>query len=298
MDGWKARLLPLLFVVIFAAGCVGESYDECDTGGYNLVFYYPGNGTSDIFHSKIDHVRMLVYDSAGYMVDDSEIDRESLEQYQGIRLDLPSGHYTVVCWGNIADYSWLTDTDPLAEGRLYQRQYIAGEVVEDFDSLYFGRRDIYIDTSILATDTLTFVSAHIGMEIHIEGYDGRITTRAQGQGIIELTDVSVGYNFAMELTPQTTAMYPVWETSEQNGEIHSNFKLLRFDDDTPIVINIRSSDNGQAIGSVVLGEFLRDNGIDVEGVNEITVPIYITFDEQGIRVSVDPWETEPVVPLP
>ncbi|MCC8034604.1 MAG: FimB/Mfa2 family fimbrial subunit [Rikenellaceae bacterium] len=216
----------------------------------------------------------------------------------GAELDLPSGDYTVVCWGNIAEYSELSVTDPLSQARLYQWQYTAGETVKNFDPLYFGRREISINAPVSKTDTLTFVSAHINMEIHIEGYDGRISTRAEGQGIVEITNVSVGYDFEMELTPQTTVMFPVWETDGHNGEIISRFNLLRFREDTPMVINIRSRDGGEVIGSVVVREFLRKYGIEVEGVNEITVPVYITFDEQGISVSVEPWDTEPVVPIP
>lgn len=79
----KNGFVPLILAILFAGGCVKESSGDGTCGGYNLVFFYPGNGTTDIFPSKIDHVRMLVYDFTGRLVVDRGIERESLEEYRG-----------------------------------------------------------------------------------------------------------------------------------------------------------------------------------------------------------------------
>lgn len=292
-----------LFAALLAcllAGCVKENLDDCPAeGGYGLVFYYPGNGTTDIFREKIGSVDVYFYDMDGREVLARVLSEAELDRYQGIVPELADGTYTVVCWGNVDGYSSFTTTDPLTDARLYQRQYFAGDTITDFDPLYFGRRTVTIESRREATDTVMFVSAHINMEVHIGDYTGVISAGDTGKGIISLTNVAVGYDFAMDTTGESSVIYPQWTREPSTGEIEAMFDLLRFGNDNPIELQIRDLDEGEVIATVGLAQFLADNGINVEGVNEITVPIYILFDESdGFYVSVDPWDTAGVEPVP
>lgn len=292
MPGTAKYLLCGALCAVLAAGCVKQGLGECpEDTGYSLWFYYPANGTADEFARYIDHVDMYLYDADGALVLEESLSRSRLSAYQGAVPQLDAGYYTVVCWGNPDGYSDLSGTDRIETGRLYQSQYAAGGEVTDFDSLYFARRTVYIDPDAGGRDTMEFVSAHINMEVHIAGY-GEV---AAGASPLELTGVQVGYDFAMDLMPEEADMYPAWSEEGDDGIIVSRFRLLRFPDDTGIVLRI-SDGQGGTRAEISLAGFLAGNGIEVEGINEITVPVYILFRGPDFYVSIDGWDTLPVFP--
>lgn len=277
---------------ILAAGCVRQDLGECpEDTGYSLWFYYPANDTADEFSRYIDHVDLYIYNTDGTPVLEVDLSRAGLDTYQGVVPELDAGYYTVVSWGNADGYSVVSGTDDLDTGRIYQSQYAAGGTVTDFDSLYFARWTVFVDPAAGGRDTVEFVSAHINMEVHIAGY-GEVPA---GSAPLELTGVPVGYDFAMNLLPEQADMFPRWSLEGDEGIITTRFRLLRFPEDTGITLRIPDADGGIR-AEIGLADFLARNGIDVEGVNEITVPVYILFRGPDFYVTVDGWETMPVFP--
>lgn len=289
----KYALVVLAGTVMLSAGCIGEDLADCPDTEYGLRFIYTADGSADVFSDYIDHVGMYLYAADGDLLLTRELSRDNLSRYRGATLEgLGTGTYTVVCWANAGEYTDITGAGELSRGRVYQSQYVRGETVTDFDPLYYGSRTVYIDPAAGLTDTLEFVSAHINMEIFIAGYGDLPDT---GEYAIRLDGVPVGYDFRMDDTAERSGIYPEWETDQDGEIIYSSFRLFRFGNDNDIVINVLGTD-GTVRAQVGLAAFLEHYGINIEGVNEVTVPVYILFRGPEFYVSVDGWNTTPVEP--
>lgn len=262
---------------------------------HELLFIYTGNGENDIFRSKISRVNLYVFDWEDSLTDSIFYDEESLGSFQGAYLNLPYGEYRIICWGNVNGYSEITGENNYSSKRLYQSDYLDGGTIRNFDSLYYSSLNITIPSGN-RSDTLFFKSAHIRMEIFVEGFDAFFDTKADATGLIEITNAYVGYDFEMNATGEKSDIYPVTITDLSEDIAFAEFNLLRFGEDNDIFINILDSD-GEVRFSVNLKEFLDDNGIEIEGVNEIVIPIYIRFDDVSVSVSVADWNSNDVKPV-
>lgn len=240
-------------------------------------------------------VDMYVFDSEDNLMNHYIYDKQYLHEFQGAKLDLTSGTYRIVAWGNISEYSKITGESGFSAMRLYHPDYLNGNVIRNFDSLYYSS-DIITISPGHDSDTPFFRSAHINMEIYVEGFDSSFETRALIAGLIEITNANVGYDFGMNLTGETSSVYPLCETDSNEEIAFAEFDLLRFRNDTPIKINILDS-NGDVYFTVDIEKFLKDNDIDVENVQEITVPIHIKFDDISVSVSVADWGSNNVKPV-
>ncbi|MCD7963366.1 MAG: FimB/Mfa2 family fimbrial subunit [Rikenellaceae bacterium] len=238
---------------------------------------------------------MYVFDSEDNLMNHYIYDKQYLHEFQGAKLDLTSGTYRIVAWGNISEYSKITGESGFSAMRLYHPDYLNGNVIRNFDSLYYSS-DIITISPGHDSDTPFFRSAHINMEIYVEGFDSSFETRALIAGLIEITNANVGYDFGMNLTGETSSVYPLCETDSNEEIAFAEFDLLRFRNDTPIKINILDS-NGDVYFTVDIEKFLKDNDIDVENVQEITVPIHIKFDDISVSVSVADWGSNNVKPV-
>ncbi|MCD8164857.1 MAG: FimB/Mfa2 family fimbrial subunit [Bacteroides sp.] len=150
-------------------------------------------------------------------------------------------------------------------------------------------------------DTVLFHSAHIRMAIYIEGLETTLgeteSGRAAGdpQGWIMLRNVFVGYDFTKRVTGVTDNMYP---TLRVTGEhiLQSKFDLFRFGNENDIEIDFYNGE-GKQVYFLRLSDFLRDNHIQVEEAEELTIPIYIRFRGVSVEVSVKEWDSEEVDPI-
>lgn len=139
------------------------------------------------------------------------------------------------------------------------------------------------------------------MAIYIEGLETTLgeteSGRAAGdpQGWIMLRNVFVGYDFTKRVTGVTDNMYP---TLRVTGEhiLQSKFDLFRFGNENDIEIDFYNGE-GKQVYFLRLSDFLRDNHIQVEEAEELTIPIYIRFRGVSVEVSVKEWDSEEVDPI-
>ncbi|MCD8185909.1 MAG: FimB/Mfa2 family fimbrial subunit [Rikenellaceae bacterium] len=285
-----------LLAFLCGASCIREDRSDCPEPGYRVTFYYPGNGDTDIFPEKIDHLLLYVYDAAGDLVDSRSLSRQALALFQGVSLDLAPGDYTLVSWANAAEYSTVLHPQTLDRAGLYQSQWLAGETMENFDSLYYAAKTVTVESYGPQTERLDFVSAHIDLEVYLAGYGTVPSWSVGGQGILEIDPVPVGYDFRLNLQPEHSVLLPVWSSDTDSDVLSYRVHLLRFSSYTDMVLRVRGTDGGVR-AEISLAEFLLENGIRVEGVNEVTVPVYILFRDNGYSVSIERWDTVPVDPL-
>ena len=75
-------LLSMIVTLPLAGGCIRENMDDCK-GKVTLRFRYVGDGTTDIFPEKIEHVTMYVYSIAdGSLAAIQKYDDNALAAYQ------------------------------------------------------------------------------------------------------------------------------------------------------------------------------------------------------------------------
>ena len=86
----------MIVTLPLAGGCIRENMDDCK-GKVTLRFRYVGDGTTDIFPEKIEHVTMYVYSIAdGSLAAIQKYDDNALAAYQGADVMLFPGRYEVV----------------------------------------------------------------------------------------------------------------------------------------------------------------------------------------------------------
>ncbi|MCD7935257.1 MAG: FimB/Mfa2 family fimbrial subunit [Tannerellaceae bacterium] len=292
-------ILVLWGVLLLVSGCIKENVDNCFRNAYLLSFIYYGDGTADIFDSKIESVRLYVFDTDGEYVTHYSVPETELADFQGTHPELQPGEYEVVCWGNVTGLSEIIgEESSLDQHFLYSRAYRLGESITDVDSLYYGRQTIRVPQQE-GTDTVFFRSAHIKIEVYIEGLSTtNADVRAVGdpQGWLVVNHVYTGYNFEMEVTGETAVMNPPLNRSATGEMLEAHFHVFRFGNENDISIDVYNGD-GVEVYSLNLQKFMAQHEIQVEGINEVTIPIYIRFEGIYVHVSVREWDEQPVDPI-
>ncbi len=290
----KIIFLCFAFAVLPTA-CIREDLSHCPLpGNVGLSFLYYGDGEEDIFPHKIERVTLYIMDDAYTHVRRYEVGKNELNTLQGIQLELSQGAYHAVCWGNVwraGEEFHSGDIQQLTDYLLVHGE--EGEPVTTMDSLYYGRASFGVDAGGNVRETVTFAAAHIDMEIHIRGWRHLFPDEA-GLPQVEITGLFTRYDFSMKLSGEPGVVLPVLEKDEEDI-LSGYFSLLRFPDENPIEIHIRQKE-GQVLYTLGLQAFMESNQIRVEGIHEITVPVYFSFGSHGVEVGVDPWDSVPVQP--
>ncbi|MCC8173774.1 MAG: FimB/Mfa2 family fimbrial subunit [Odoribacter sp.] len=295
----------LLIVIIgILGGCsIKDDRNDCpEDFNYELIFLYDGNGESDIFSSKIQSVNMYIFNEEGTYVDEYTYSKSALKIFQGANITLPTGIYTVICWSNITELSTITQTNQdsthLLDYRLFSTPYLLQETITNFDSLYYGKKTIQISQNEEKKDTVFFSSAHINMEVYVEGLSSTSFGRAVGnpRGWIEVKNVYTGYNFNKNVTGNMADMYPDFIYDSTGNIALAKFNLFRFESGNHIIIDIYDGE-GNEVYSLNLQDFITTHGIQVVGINEVTIPIYIKFEGVNVNVSVADWNSNDVKPI-
>ncbi|GAB6010399.1 FimB/Mfa2 family fimbrial subunit, partial [Dysgonomonas reticulitermitis] len=202
----------LLFFVYVLAGCIDEDLDYCPEITENnliLKFVHTDGAGADIFPGNIHRTEVFVFDVNGYFVQHQSVEKEALSVFAGTELNLAAGTYRIVCWGNAYDKTTL---DNLSAGSLFSDAFAgfgipdASGIATGGDPLYYAPRALSPSQSFIVTvpeqgvetAVVDFCSAHIKIEIYIKGF-GDISDQGEPLlPLVELTDLSAGYDFDMQ----------------------------------------------------------------------------------------------------
>lgn len=288
-----------IFVLVtpLLISCIRENADECKNA-VSLSFVYFGDGQDDISGSKIENVQLYLFSDDGQFIEKHEINKNSLDSYRGIVLPLDQGNYHAVCWGNMFSNTEIIDTGTnLSDYLLTHPDYLTESRMKTNDSLYYASQTFYVEGSGSETKTISFVSAHIKFEIYIQGLPRQPQTINESDTTfaIKVGNLFTGYKFDMSIYGNSVSFSPdiVYDTTGQIALAKLN--VFRFRNNNPIHI-LFYKDNME-LYRLNLKEFMTTNQIVVEGIEEITIPIYISFKDIGIEISVDEWDYSGVKPI-
>lgn len=280
-----------MLLVVLAAGCIKEDMEPCDV---NLVFRYFGDGTKDIFPEKIEKVNLYVYNEKGSLVETFGLDKGDLGRFQGAPLILPVGKYRVVCWGNSLTNTLLKDVSSIYTALAAAPNYFTKELITTNDSLYFGSREIEIFQDTPRTDTVYFSSSHIKMHLELEGLEDVATADGYLPVEIEIGNLKPTVDFTGTFSSENVLYRPIVFREDGESVFKSVPNVLRFNDDNSIYINLISKGSNTIIYTLMLKDFMEDNRITVDGINEVTIGIRFRFN--GTSVTVSPWDEEVIKP--
>lgn len=282
-------LLSMIVTLPLAGGCIRENMDDCK-GKVTLRFRYVGDGTTDIFPEKIEHVTMYVYSIAdGSLAAIQKYDDNALAAYQGADVMLFPGRYEVVCWGNALDETTINEGEKIAANGYFENTDIAKN-----DPLYYGTIEIEVPETLVENNYICdFVCSHVKFRVRVEGFD----QTTMGVPSLELTQLASFTDFDNVPSDEERCSYHPVLAAGSDGEqtvYTAEFNTLRFNDDNDIMLRLHSDETRVVAHEFPLADFLQEHNIAVEGVNEVTVPILIRFSPIG--VTIDDWDSVPVNP--
>lgn len=282
-------LLSMIVTLPLAGGCIRENMDDCK-GKVTLRFRYVGDGTTDIFPEKIEHVTMYVYSIAdGSLAAIQKYDDNALAAYQGADVMLFPGRYEVVCWGNALDETTINEGEKIAADGYFENTDIATN-----DPLYYGTIEIEVPETLAENNYICdFVCSHVKFRVRVEGFD----QTTMGVPSLELTQLASFTDFDNVPSDEERCSYHPVLAAGSDGEqtvYTAEFNTLRFNDDNDIMLRLHSDETRVVAHEFPLADFLQEHNIAVEGVNEVTVPILIRFSPIG--VTIDDWDSVPVNP--
>ena len=273
---------------MLTSGCIREdNMEDCDTC---LYFSYLGDFNKEIFPEKIKKVNLYVYNETGILVETILLDREDLSRTQGTMLNLPAGNYHLVCWGNANQDTQINDHSAVRSAIVAAPHYFTKEIISTNDSLYIGNKDLVVTGNGQECDTVYFTSSHIKMKIELVGLDNSTDSPID----IQIGNLSPTVDFANNFSTENVTYYPGAKLNTTTGSFESDFNVLRYNDDNDVYINLVNKETGQVIYTLNLKDFMTENQVSVDGINEAFVGVRFRFN--GLSVIVKPWDEENIIP--
>ncbi|SBW06891.1 FimB/Mfa2 family fimbrial subunit [uncultured Dysgonomonas sp.] len=306
------HLFIVLFIVLIFSGCVDDSSGECPVdieNNFILKFRYVSDEPEELFIEKIKRVDVFVFKDDGQYVMTQSADLAALTSFAGITLDLDPGSYRIVCWGNASEKTFIS---PLSTNSMMKDAFVShtalrsGTTATNGDTLYYALDHTILSPSLKAITVsetvieriLDFHNAFVKVQVYVKGL---VDKNPQGNllpPIVEMNGVTSGYNFEMQTFGNAVRYLNTTAFEYISGETVAaiTFYTPRFKDDNPIEIKIKKSSDGSTLTAINLKDFMRENNITVEGIEEAVVPILVEYKEASVEISIPEWGQIPVDP--
>lgn len=298
MNLLKTLCLFVLSAALFLSGCVGEDMSDCPPdNNLTLLFQYPN------FPDRISRVNVAIYDEDDMLVETRQVEKSELDILQGIRLNLPTGNYKAVCWGNAFNDTQIEGFiagDKLDLHEVAHPGYFTPARIPTNDALYYGIHTFTIIKNTETTETVDFTPAHISLVIQIEGLQS-LTEGAPAADLpyIKVNNLVPAYDYKMVTHGDLTTYYPTMTLISGKDLGESQLDVLRFGEKNPITIDvIENNSTNTILHTVNLEDFIAANNIKIEDGKEIIIPILISFFGEVYVTLIEDWEEQPVNPIP
>ncbi|MDR0893219.1 MAG: FimB/Mfa2 family fimbrial subunit [Mediterranea sp.] len=299
MNLHKAIFSWVLFSIVLLSSCIDESLDGC-YGEVTLRFdypYNPGVGFSD----RVSRVNIGIYGAAGEQVGTMQIEKNSLNAFQGFKTRLPEGEYTAICWGNAYANTYIDQT-----GKQVRHPDLLNpdaQIATD-DSLAYGRVDFEVVYGDDNEATVHFEPAVIYLEIAVVGVpvhpDGTLDEAHAPYICLDNLETEI-YDFDMnDADTERRTFYPAMQAFDAGNRLMvMRTAVHRMNNDNPVVVDLMSNHTTSTLlKRVALKDLIADNpAYSIVAQKELT--IYITY-VMGISADVivhpKPWQVLPVQP--
>lgn len=310
------RHLILAFILLAATGCglVNDSLSNCpseEESSLVLDMHFIDDEGENKYSQRMDSLHIYLFDQEGFLKQVKMVSNEEIKRSQRVSIDVQSGRYQLVCWGNInrevyvnlqpgssiigGTIEHVTPENKFTKGvPLYYAPYNKEEkqeieVVEGKEN----RADVY------------FRPAHVTLKVSVEGYDHNVAEDSGINPYIEVAKLDPKYCFRQNnILAEEKLSYLQQTTSHHTREGENDdlsdaiFYTPRLTMDNCVELYLKPTTTDEPIYTVFLQEELRKQQIDIEKVKEHTVLLRIIFSSTGVEVklSVSPWSDELTYP--
>ncbi|MBF0647874.1 FimB/Mfa2 family fimbrial subunit [Dysgonomonas sp. GY75] len=293
----QLKTLILLVASVFFTGCIGEDLSDC-LPDQNLTLAF----TSLNFSDKISRVTVAIYDQNGKLAETVQVEKADLDAFQGVRLYLPAGDYTAVCWANAFDNTQINGLSMgagLNEQEVAHPGYFNSARIPTNDALYYGIHTFTVKQDAASSETVAFTPAYIRFVIQIKGLASTAKSEpSSGYPYIRVNNLVPAYDYNMVTHGSPTTYYPPLTVDTGNKLAQALCNVLRFGAVNPVTIDVldNSTDN-TVLHTVNLQQFIEDNNIVIADGKEVTIPVLISFEGNTVIVTpIDNWGNIPVSP--
>ena len=280
-------LIPVV-VLLLCPACI----TEVDVGACNntvIRFEYLADGQEDVFPEYISSVTYCIYDGEGGIVTQATLDKNMLDEFQGLKLRLHSaGDYSLVAWGNLGTHCELYSEEKLSEGKVAHPSETPGT----FDRLYLGTLSFNLESVDGRHEWVAPLhSAHVTLNAYIQS----TLSEAAGAYAIRVGKFATGVSNSGETLGPDRDYCPVF-TADIEGRIKSTTWLPRFDENTEATIEVFSTISESNVASVKLSDYISANNIRITGVEEAVIDVLISVSGTNISIKFPGWKPKPVYP--
>ncbi len=282
------NILTPVVVLLLCPACI----TEVDVGACNntvIRFEYLADGQEDVFPEYISSVTYCIYDGEGGIVTQATLDKNMLDEFQGLKLRLHSaGDYSLVAWGNLGTHCELYSEEKLSEGKVAHPSETPGT----FDRLYLGTLSFNLESVDGRHEWVAPLhSAHVTLNAYIQS----TLSEAAGAYAIRVGKFATGVSNSGETLGPDREYCPVF-TDDIEGRIKSTIWLPRFDENTEATIEVFSTISESNVASVKLSDYISANNIRVTGVEEAVIDVLISVSGTNISIKFPGWKPKPVYP--
>ncbi|MBR4882990.1 MAG: FimB/Mfa2 family fimbrial subunit [Bacteroidales bacterium] len=294
----KMMLFNLCAALLLLSSCnsIKDNYEDCET--ITLAFSYMGDGTMDIFQDKISSVSLYIYGADGSLHQTKTIEQNSLKAFQGTRLNLNPGSYTIVGVGNAFDKTTVENATAQDHSQIWFCNPATGKgVVEGNDSLYLGRQNIVVPEELWYNAELPFRSSHYKVSYTVKGYVEETNTKA-GESLLELkvNNLLPKTDFNNRVFGDRITYNPVIAYNNNNGDHQSYFNIMRQGEPAIVGFELFDKKTGQTLHTLGLADFLAQfPQVDITK-QEVLIPIEVVYKHTGVTITIPDWMINNVTP--
>lgn len=304
-----------LLVLVLPSSCIKEDFDDCDN--VTIYFQYLADGDQDVLYQYMKKIDLYVFDEGGHIMGVGHYNEDELKTFSAkpsFKLT-PGRKYKVVAVGNAYERTEVVNLTSETEfNKIYLQHPAWGtdDEVDGQDHNYIGQEEFFIpskDEFTVYRDTVTLYSAHVNVDIEINGLPAPEAIRAGEEMPYKLmieqsnaqTDFEGNINDAEEAKG---TCYPELIYDAEKGCYRTDdFALFRMDNEGELDESccehelVLSTADGKELIRGSLYNFIKRNEkyIDVTK-QEAYLPIEINFIETDVTIKLPSWYVEDVQP--
>lgn len=284
----------LLLLLLLCHGCSEAEIGGCKNATVTLE--YTGDGTTDVFRQHIANVAYYIYDANGKQVAAGRLESADLSSYRGFKLRLERGTYDVVCWGNLEHYCRAHQDERKETARIIHPEHMADADPRTGDPLYFGKATLNITDEEQHVASIAFHAVHVTLWMYTKGI---VDLDADGKfcpPVFHVGGFDSEYDFNGGSSGIPMSFCPESVHKEEKKICMARCEVPRFSRNTNAVLKVFQGSDHKLLEVVELSRFIADNLIDVEGKEEVEIPIMFDFMGLEVVIRMPSWDEIDVSP--
>lgn len=310
------KIVYCLFALVLASSCIKETdFDDCDN--VKIYFQYLADGEEDVLFQYMKKVDLYVFDEGGHIMGVGHYDEDDLRNFAAkpsFRLT-PGRSYKVVAVGNAYERTEVVNVESETDfSNIYLQHPAWGtdEEVDGHDHNYIGMQEFHIpakDNFTVYRDTVTLYSAHINVEIEINGLPAPENVRAGEEMpyklMIEQSNAQTDFEGNINTEEKGTCYPDLIYDYERNCYRTDDLCLFRMDDhhghidadccEHELVLVDNRTGEEMVRGNIYNYLKVNEDEIDITK-QEALLPIAINFESVGVVVTLPKWYVEDIKP--